>query len=74
MIFNCKYCKIKNRDEIDYWSEDYIIPNDYDYALFLIGNELHFDNSDDEYATGVAKINFCPMCGRQLNKDYVAMR
>lgn len=30
---------------------------------------LVLDNSSGEYAKGVVKISFCPMCGRKLEND-----
>lgn len=29
-------------------------------------NRLYFDNSSWEYARGYIKINYCPICGREL--------
>lgn len=32
-------------------------------------NMMGFNNSDGEYATQFVKINYCPMCGRDLRKE-----
>ncbi len=62
----CKYCSTKSFDDYIFHTEDLRIPDKYGYELYIVGNEIHFDNSDDEYSEGVAKINYCPMCGRKL--------
>lgn len=34
-------------------------------------NLLGFDNSEGEYAEGFVKINYCPICGRDLRKEKI---
>ena len=62
---NCKYCH-KPFEEI--------VVLEYDLASVGIGqnNELYGGGTgDDEYGYHEvhAKINFCPMCGRELNDE-----
>jgi len=47
-----------------------IDPSGSGIRLFPVTDDgffLEYDNSDDEYADGYFKINYCPICGRKLN-------
>ena len=66
---SCEYCM--NGKNLDCQEEGsakiYNMP-------YLLKYFLEFDNSGGEYPKGEFAINFCPMCGRKLNLDYVPRR
>ena len=37
-------------------------------VIYLSSSHLCFDNSDEEYSEGKIEINYCPFCGKQLEK------
>lgn len=38
-------------------------------SVFLEDGELYFDSSSNEYPPSKIKINYCPICGRDLRSE-----
>ena len=54
----CEFCDGKKK----------IIDGKGNLVLFGAGNNMIFDNSDGKEVAGAVKINYCPMCGRELSE------
>lgn len=77
----CEFCEGNERIIEEYHGEGILPMRTMITGLFGFGdskngirydtdnNLLGFDNSEGEYAEGFAKINYCPMCGRDLRKE-----
>ena len=61
--------KHTERTKSIFCSKDYEL-NEVNGIILVIDedkeNRLYFDNSSWEYARGYIKINYCPICGREL--------
>lgn len=55
----CEFCRNKKK----------IIDGKGNSVLFGAGNNMMFDNSDGKKIAGVVKINYCPICGRNLVEE-----
>lgn len=76
----CKFCEGNERISEEYHEEGLLPMRTMITGLFGFGdskngirydsenNLLGFDNSEGEYAECFVKINYCPMCGRDLRK------
>lgn len=58
----CKYCNNNKKEYI----EDYINEVSQHIRIFINENELYFDTNS---FVETVKINYCPMCGRLVNKE-----
>ena len=71
----CEYCKDITNDlpnwNFDYCEETNTIPSGVAISLIKIHgyNALVFTNSAEEYEPGHMKINYCPMCSRELKGE-----
>lgn len=77
----CKFCEGNERISGEYHGQGILPARTMITSLFGFGdsvygirydtdtNLLGFDNSEGEYAEGFVKINYCPMCGRDLRKE-----
>lgn len=67
--------KHTERTKSIFCSKDYEL-NEVNGIILVIDedkeNRLYFDNSSWEYARGYIKINYCPICGRELDTDDVS--
>lgn len=60
----CEYCDI-NDPFCEIFQEYPFTDNDW----FLKVQTIHWDNYDDDWEYEQININYCPYCGRKLNKN-----
>lgn len=77
----CEFCEGNERISEEYHGEGILPMGTMITNLFGFGdrkngirydsenNLLGFDNSEGEYAECFVKINYCPMCGKDLGKE-----
>lgn len=64
----CKYCDPTNRKPFAFDFDD---DTDIDYTSWVEGNKIITDRVDNEWMDWErfkATVNYCPMCGRKLEK------
>ena len=57
-VRTCEFCDGKKK----------IIDGKGNLVIFGAENNMIFDNSDGKEVAGAVKINYCPMCGRELSE------
>lgn len=63
---NCPYCHVEKGHNYPRLFECNV--READASIDLDENKISFDNSDGHFIYGEFKINFCPICGRKLEK------
>lgn len=75
MVNGCEFCS-KIWDNVKEYKESFEFEDEEREAIVMNGHRpgLYIPCDDWYYSKIVMNVNFCPVCGRQVNPNYKAQR